>query len=281
VIGYWRYLHSLSHVSAPALRQIAAAARSVPQPLPNLAPTAPVAQTPVAPVPVVKPAAPPVVVAAPVVAAPMVAAPPVQVPVAKVVPVVKAPPVAVAARRTPVSLPPRPLTEADQLAQAAKQAFGGVIDMAYKYPDACGFKPDDVLMDARMGAAIPVYQITAPDRAKYQAGQPLQPLLKPADRWVFPVLIGDQVRCMVQVTHTGHNYVPGGGSRTLGLAWNKILAKWPAAQGFHPQLLINPDIPGYYFTVPELAEQNLTDTDKMIFFNDDPSPAAVILASWR
>jgi hypothetical protein len=290
VFGYWRYLHNLSHVSGPALRRMEAARISTQAPaLPNLAPPAPVVPalknpvvpTPVLPVPMVPPAIPQVP-AIPVVAAPLVAAPAVPVPVATVVP---AKPVAVAvpvpARRTPVSPTPRTFTEAERLAQAGKQAFGNLIDTAYKYPDACGFKPDDNLLDTRLGAAIPIYQIAAPARAGYQAGQPVQPLLKPADRWVFPVFIGDQIRSMVQVTREGQKYVPGGGSRSLALAWNKILARWPDAQGFHPRLVINPDIPGYYFTVPELAEQNLTDTDKMIFFHDEPSPAAVILASWR
>jgi hypothetical protein len=284
--GYWQYLHNLSHVSAPTLRRMAEA-KAAAQALPNLAPPAPamqvlnnpVAPTPVLPVPVAKPAIPQAP-AMPVAAAPLVAAPAVPVPAAKVVP---AKPVAVPvpARRTPVSPALRTFTEADRLAQAGKQAFGNLIDTAYKYPDACGFKPDDNLLDARLGAAILVYQITAPDRAGYQAGQPVQPLLKPADRWVFPVLIGDQIRSMVQVTREGHKYVPGDSSRSLGLAWGKILARWSDAQGFHPRLVINPDIPGYFFTVPELAQQNLTDTDKMIFFHDEPSPAAVILASWR
>ena len=86
---------------------------------------------------------------------------------------------------------------------------------------------------------------------------------------------------MVEVSQIGREYVPGKGNKSLGMAWNKILEKWPAEAGYHPLLVVNPDVPGYYFTVPELPEQNLTDTIQMFYFHPGTSPADVILASWR
>ena len=284
---YWRYLHNLSHVSVPVARQIVAAARPVPKPMVDTAPVAPVVsvvenpvvQAPPVPAPVVELPVPKVE-SAPEPAKPVVSAQPAVAPASKNV-MTKQPPAAVAARRVAVSQPPRQLTESDRLLQAGKQAFASLLGAAYLNPDAYGFKAEDTLREARLGEPLQVYQIAETDRARYQSGQPVKPLLKPTDRWMFPVLIGDQVRCMVRVTRSAHNFVPGEGSKMMGMAWNKVLAKWPAAKGFHPQLLINPEIPCVYFTVPELADQNITDMNQMIFSNGDLSPAAVILACWR
>jgi hypothetical protein len=173
------------------------------------------------------------------------------------------------------------LTDQDRLLQAAQIAFQNVMDQASAYPDSYGFQADDVLQNARLGGSMPVYTVAEADYLNYQTGQPLKPLLKPADQWVFPVTIGSRVCCMVQVSHVGHNFVPGGGNKLLGQAWNKIIQRWPVSQGFHPQLVANANVPGYYFTIPELPTQNLTDIIRMFEYETDLSPAIVILASWR
>lgn len=288
---YWFYLHQLTHVGGLRAQRIFSELSLASRPMPVASPAAPVVpavknpvvnpvvQTPSLPAPVVRPAIPQPV-AAPLVVRTIVAAPADRVVVGKGI-FMQLPPVAVSAQKSTQQRQPKVFTEPDPLLRAGTLAFGNLIDMANSHPDACGFLPEDILLHARLGDPIPVYQITTPDRAGYQAGQPVKPLLKPADCWVFPVSIGTQIRCMIQVTHNGHNYVPGGTSKMLGVAWNKILEKWPAAEGFHPQLLINPEMPGYYFSVPELADQNITATDQMIFSPGDLSPAAVILASWR
>jgi hypothetical protein len=194
---------------------------------------------------------------------------------------VRSSPVQTIAEKSPVhKQQPVTLSEADKLSQAAQQAFASVMDMAAQYPDIYGFKPGDLLQDARLGDAIPIYTILQQDCAGYQAGQPVKPLLKPAEHWVFPVFVGDQIRCLVQVSRDGHNFVPGSGSKILAVIWNNILEKWPPAKGYHPQLIFNPDMPDYFFTVPELETPNLTDTSAMIH-GTSLSPADVILASWR
>lgn len=287
VFFYWLYLQHLTHVGGPALGRIFSAARTVSplQPaIPSTAPVLPaskkpVIETPLLPAPIANPAVPKME-AAPATAAPVGSAPPNRVFIAKGIKMIL-PPLSVSVPQPPVRPEPPRFTAQDPLLQAGQQAFCSLIDMANTHPDACGFLPDDLLLDARLGDPIPVYQIGELERAGYHAGQPVKPLLKPANLWVFPVLIGNQIRCMVQVARNGHNYVPGTGSKMLALSWNKILAKWPAGEGFHPQLIIQPEIPGYYFTVPELAEQTITETDRMVFSKGDLSPAAVILASWR
>lgn len=190
------------------------------------------------------------------------------------------PAVAAAVSTTP-KMAPKPVTDQDRLMQAAQMALQDVLDQASAYPDSYGFKADDVLQKAKLGKAMPVYSVTEQDCDNYRTGQPVKSLLKPADRWVFPVSIGDRICCMVQVNRVGHNFVPAGGNKMLGLAWNQITQKWPESQGYHPLVVVNANVPGYYFTVPELPAQNLTDIVRMFEYDTSLSPAEVILASWR
>ena len=193
---------------------------------------------------------------------------------------VSAVPIRAAAIKSPVRHEPAATTEEAKRWQTAQIAFNKVVAQASQFPSTYGFESADTLTSARLGKEIPVYTISERERADYKSGQPVKPLLQPADCWVFPVLIGNQIRCMIQVSRDRHDYVPGSGSKMLAISWNKILEKWPAAKGYHPQLIVNPEIPGYYFTVPELRPENVTDVNQMIFSNGDLSPAAVILASW-
>lgn len=282
---YWMHLVRLTHVAPPIIvaSQTVAAA-------PAAAKATPVAAPSVQAVPILKKTAADSVAAlwtylleaAKVMPAPAAPAVPKTIPAT-----VAAAPLAVsAAKANAVSTPPvikhpQMPTEASRLLLAAQTAFANVMDSAYKYPDAYGFKPDDVLEDAKLGSAMPVFMITEQDRDSYQSGQPIKPLLKPADQWVFPILLGNEVRCMVQVSRVGHNYVPGSGSKLLAMTWAKIQEKWPASQGFHPQLIISSSVDGYYFTVPEVPAQNITDVSRMLDYEPSLSPAEVILASWR
>jgi hypothetical protein len=174
-----------------------------------------------------------------------------------------------------------PATPQQRLQRAAQTALESMLSQASKYPDAYGFGPEDIFQEAKLGEAIPVYTIAETDRARYKVGQPVKPLLKPANQWVFPVLIGERICCMIQVQYTGREYVPGSSSKVLAMAWTKITDKWQAEDGYHPQLVMNPEVPGYYFTIPELPTPNMTDTIQMFYYHPALSPAEVILASWR
>ena len=168
-----------------------------------------------------------------------------------------------------------------QLWHAAKAGYWEVMDNAVKNPDLYGFKPNDNLREAKLGDATPVYMIPEQDRRSYQAGQPLKPLLKPTQEWFFPIMLGNRVCYMVQVKYDGHEYVIERGSRALAMVYEKIQQNWPASEGFHPQLVMNPHMPTYYFSIPELPTPNITDTSEMFGYNPSLSPAAVILASWH
>ncbi len=172
-----------------------------------------------------------------------------------------------------------PMTAEQKRRKLAQDGFDEVMDLAYKYPDAYGFLANEDMRAARLGDPIPVYLIEQTGRTDY-AGQTVTSLLKPADEWVFPIMVGNHIRFMVQVQYNGHDYVLGHGSRALAIDFDKIVAHWPASEGFHPQLVIHPNRPFYYFTISELPEQNLTDTGRMVDFNPSLTPAKVILAGW-
>jgi hypothetical protein len=287
VLGYWAYLHHLSHHLRPTVSQVAPAASSAqkaasPQAKqPNEIPVTPILKkvatetlaaagsylmqaakiTPAVPVATAAPSEP--------MATPATAPAPVAVPIVRVAPK----PVA---QRTY-----RVHTDQERLVMAGQTAFENVMDMANKYPDAYGFRANDFLSDAKLGAPMVVYVIEETDRLNYQNGQPVKPLLKPAKQWVFPVLMGNRICCMVEVKQEGREYIPGKGSKSLAMSWNKIQEKWSLEDGYHPMLVVNPEVPGYYFTVPELPQQNLTDTIEMFYLHPGTSPADVILASWR
>jgi hypothetical protein len=286
-LGYWQYLHFLAHGRAPVLAHAAAAMPVVT----SAKPMVPEAATQLPPA--LKQAADagvtalftrligsvkiPTAVSAP---PPVSANPaPAQTEVERVP--LAAEPVAYVAPKPRLHRPPVANTPEQRLQRAAQIALGNMLDLANKYPDAYGFGPGDIFEETKLGGAIPVYTIAEADRANYKSGQPVKPLLKPANQWVFPVLVGNRTCCMLQVQYTGHDYVPGTGSKSLAMAWAKITDKWRAEDGFHPQLVVNPGVPGYYFTIPELPAPNMTDTVQMFYYHPDLSPANVILASWR
>ena len=278
--GGWLPFPKFFHHAKPATVAVAVAAPAVPS---VAVVKNPMVAIPVesAPAPVAQPAVPQTK-SLPVATQPVTASPIARVVIGKGI-YMQLPPAAIASQQSTLPAHPQNLSDADRLVQAGNEAFGNLIYMANSQRDACGFLPNDNLRHAQLGDPVPVYEIAAPDRAGYQSDKAVKPLLKATERWMFPVLVDSQIRCMLQVERNGHNYsyVPGSTSKTLGMAWNKILEKWPTTAGYHPQLLINPEMPGYYFTVPELAEQNITDTEKMLYSPGDLSPAAVSLASWR
>lgn len=284
---YWFYLHHLTHGGRAVVRvaPIAPSAVATPAKVIPAAPTVPIASE------TVKAAKPHIIAVGNVLVEAVenvaTAAKAKMMPTAaplETAPVIETVPLAapkVVSIKPAVPRPLRVRTEQERLEMAGATAMANVIEQANKYPDSYGFESTDFLSNAKLGVAVPVYTIEEASRAGYQRGQAVKPLLKPVQQWVFPVLMGDRICCMVEVQKTGRDYVPGKGNKSLAMAWNKITEKWPAEAGFHPLLVRNPEVPGYYFTVPELPEQNITDVSEMFYLHPGTSPAEVILASWR
>jgi len=175
----------------------------------------------------------------------------------------------------------KPLTDAQKRSQVAEAKLDSVIGMATTHPDVFGFASNERVDMAKLGEPIIVYSISLADRKNYEAGQPLKPIMQATNEWIFPVVLNGRTRYMLPVKRVGTEYVAQPGSRALAMVLEKIEERWPASEGYHPQLVVNPKIANYYFTIPELPEQNLTDTGDMFQYNASLSPASVILASWR
>lgn len=177
------------------------------------------------------------------------------------------------------AVPPRPappLTPEQKRLQVAQDGFGNVMDRAADHPDTYGFLPDEELGNATLGPEIPVYTIKL---AGHDKSDPVNSLLQPANEWLFPVMLNNHVRYFVRVASDGSNFVLEDGSRGLAMNYDKILAQWPADKGFHPKLITVPGMPGYFFTIPELPDQNITDTSRILDFNPEVSPASIVLAN--
>jgi hypothetical protein len=286
-LAYWHYLYHMTHARAASQAHAAVAVATIPKPAQSEEPPAKLP-------PALKKAANAGAnaIGTYIAESLKIAQPPALVaPVAEVQPPAQAiPPALVLTGYKIVSAPvatavqqraPRVLTPEQKMNRAAQAALARMLNQANKYPDAYGFLPEDDFAEVKLGNPIPVYSVLEKDRAAYQPGAEVKPLLKPTQQWVFPVLAGDRICCMVRVSFNGHDYIPGDASKSLALAWNKISASWPEADGFHPLLVVNPRIPGFFFTVPEASTPNLTDTDRMFAFHPDLSRADVILASWR
>ena len=186
-------------------------------------------------------------------------------------------PIQTAIVSSPFQVPPA-LTAGQKRLKVAQAGFAHVMSMAIQRPDIYGFLPEENLGDATLGDEIPVYTI-APQGRENLMEQPVSSLLKPTDEWLYPIILQNHVRFLLQVRFDGHDYVPGDGSRALAITYDKILAKWPVSEGFHPQLITVPNLPSYYFTIPELPEQNITDTSRMLDYDPSVSPASIVLVN--
>lgn len=173
-----------------------------------------------------------------------------------------------------------PMTPAQKRLKLAQDGFSDAMNQANFYPATYGFKPGENPMAAGLGDPVPVCKIEQPGGMSL-GNQPLNSLLKPADEWLYPVFLAGHVRFMVSVRCVQGGYVLGRGSRALGMSYDKIISRWPASQGFHPQIVVLPNRPFYYFTIPELPDQNLTDTVRMLDYSPTVTPASVILVGLR
>jgi len=190
-----------------------------------------------------------------------------------------------AASPSPVRPPRRdPLKQA--VLDAAQPRFDDLIDRALRAKSAYGFETDDDLNLAELGDPLPVYTVSEKDAAAFAPGQKIDAVLKVSGTWLVPVNVsGSGLRTFIEVTRQSDNTFEGGRASVItARVWKTINARWPANKNFHPKLVTYPGIPGYFFTVPEIEPQNLSDIVVILSEVDHPatlSPAAVTLHSWR
>jgi hypothetical protein len=142
-----------------------------------------------------------------------------------------------------------------------------------------------LLDEAVMGEPIPIYTVTQEDACEYCDGDEVSSILSESGQWLVPITVDGALRAFIQVSKTSSNtFVAARGSTTAARVWKTIIQRWPTEKNFHPKLVVYRNIPGYFFTVPEVMPQNMTDIVKIMAESGKPatlSPATVILHSWR
>lgn len=171
----------------------------------------------------------------------------------------------------------------------AQPKCDSVLEEAIKARSAFGFEADDDLSQAVVGDPIPVYTVDETDACDFCEGDKVESVLKESGQWLVPITINGTVRTFVKITKTSDNgtnqYVASMGSTAAAKVWRVILDRWPAKENFHPKLVMYPRIPGYFFTIPEVNPQNMTDIVRILAEVDNKptalSPASVIIHSWQ
>ena len=171
---------------------------------------------------------------------------------------------------------------------AAQPEFDSLLDEAESAKPSFGFDADDNLHDVVMGDPMPVYTVSEDNACEFCDGDKVESVLKQSGQWLIPLTINGTLRTFIKVTEVSDNntnkYVARLGSVSAAKVWRVILDRWPPQKNFHPKLVMYPGIPGYFFTIPEIDPQNMTDIVRVLAEVDKPtplSPAAVIIHSWQ
>jgi hypothetical protein len=122
-----------------------------------------------------------------------------------------------------------------------------------------GFEPGDPIHAAYPGAPYRLHEITPAALARFKPGDAVDSLTRPAGMWYFPVMIRDEVKAILIV-----DYLDGAwravslGQAPLARELNSIRRQWPKESGYSPSLVVNFQSAGYFFTVPQVNDHNLT-----------------------
>ena len=125
-----------------------------------------------------------------------------------------------------------------------------------------GFSEDDNLDDAVLGRPFLEYLIHKREVLNYREGDTIYDVLTEGSEWCFPVMIGDESKCILKVAMMDNNWdvVAIGGAiiaKWVGLA-RKV---WPISEGYDPLFIKCWTVGTYYFSVPQVDVYNLTQLD--------------------
>jgi hypothetical protein len=122
-----------------------------------------------------------------------------------------------------------------------------------------GFSEDDNLDEAVLGRPFLLYVLTRAAVENYREGDTIYEVLEEGATWYFPIMIGDEIKCMLLVEQMD-NYWEAVACGGAGLARKIHLVRkvWPISEGYDP---IFTDFISWYFSVPQVNEYNLTGMD--------------------
>ncbi|MCX6927469.1 MAG: hypothetical protein NT154_30325 [Verrucomicrobia bacterium] len=148
-------------------------------------------------------------------------------------------------------------------AEAAAAASKGLPVFLAKVPvaskDLYGFPADSDLAQARLGEPLLLHAIRSTNLPTNPANATVSSVMRDTSLWFFPVLLGSETRAMLVVDRQGGEWkAVSFGYAPLAREWDQVSKQWPAAKGFHPQLIAVFRAARHYFTVPEIDDRNLT-----------------------
>jgi hypothetical protein len=156
-----------------------------------------------------------------------------------------------------VAGPPNPQPTAEGAAVAGLEMFGrNVIQnpnvAAYGIPAGANFS------DLSLGEKLAPLFLSQTVVSNYTAGTPLSNVLVRAENCLFPVRYKGTNVVFLEVYRQSNGFLPATfGYRPLMLAWNRVVAAWPAPR-YHPEMVVVEARLGYLFTVPESSRINMT-----------------------
>ena len=150
-----------------------------------------------------------------------------------------------------------------RMAEVAKAAQIGLPHYLQRLPadetEKYGFKAAEKSELAQIGEPLRLYTITPDSLAGYRAGDGVRSLLTPTKTWYVPVVLNGGIRAILTVVAEDGGYrAVALGKAPLAGELNKVLKRWPAAEGYQVQLVAVFQANAYFFAIPQVDGHNLS-----------------------
>jgi hypothetical protein len=118
-----------------------------------------------------------------------------------------------------------------------------------------GFTETDSLDKAHLGDPFNLNTIAPDALLNYSEGVPVSSILTVTDMWYFPVMIQNEIRCVLVVDYMdGKWQAVSLGYADLAKSLNQVRRNWPAENGYNPVLIAVFQAKKHLVMVPESPE---------------------------
>jgi hypothetical protein len=125
-----------------------------------------------------------------------------------------------------------------------------------------GFDATDNLSKATLGTPFQLYNLSADSIRNYKENTPIHSIITESQMWYFPVMIDNTVKMVMYVGKKDSVWMRAGlGSADLARHLQEITTRWSPVKGYTPILIHQFDIGMYLFSIPQIDNFNLTETD--------------------
>jgi hypothetical protein len=181
-----------------------------------------------------------------------------------------------------LALASNPLVAVEAPPEVTTAASNGLPSFLAKVPaeskQLYGFAEDVDFSKVRLASPLLLYTIKPSALSSNQVNDTVSSVAFETSMWFFPVLIGTEVKAMLVVDRQDNEWKAVSlGYAPLAREWHQVCNQWPLGKGFHPRLVAGFQAAQFYFTVPEVGDQNLTPL--LSPRNTGPSAKSLPLAS--